>query len=142
MRKDQKENNTMKDYYKKNQEYFDKAVLAIILAMPPFLTFIFKNIVPNKSELNILFLSVLALSFLVIVFYLISFILARNGCNNIDYAKSLEDKEKANNFLQIEKQKINKKGLLQVKLADWLEYLYIVFIILIFVGIFIGFAMI
>jgi len=132
----------MKDYYKKNQEYFDKAVLAIILAMPPFLTFIFKNIAPNKPELNIIFLSVLALSFLVIAFYLISFILARNGCNNIDYADSLEDKEKANDFLQNEINKINKKGLLQVKLADWLEYLYLFLIILIFIGIFIGFAMI
>lgn len=140
--KKNKENNTMKDYYKKNQEYFDKAVLAIILAMPPFLTFIFKNIAPNKPELNIIFLSVLALSFLVIAFYLISFILARNGCNNIDYADSLEDKEKANDFLQNEINKINKKGLLQVKLADWLEYLYLFLIILIFIGIFIGFAMI
>lgn len=140
--KKNKENNTMKDYYKKNQEYFDKAVLAIILAMPPFLTFIFKNIAPNKPELNIIFLSVLALSFLVIAFYLISFILARNGCNNIDYADSLEDKEKANDFLQNEINKINKKGLLQVKLADWLEYLYLLLIILIFIGIFIGFAMI
>jgi len=137
-----KENNSMKDYYKKNQEYFDKAVLAIILAMPPFLTFIFKNIVSNRPELNIIFLLVLALSFLVIAFYLISFILARNGCNNIDYADSLEDKEKANDFLQNEINKINKKGLLQVKLADWLEYLYLFLIILIFIGIFIGFAMI
>ena len=133
------ENNVMKDYYRKNQEYFDKAVLALILAMPPFLVFIFQNIVQKNTELKSLFLWILAISFLVIILYLVAFILARNGCNNLDYAESLENDTEAKQFIESEKNRLKSTGLWQTKLADIIEYIYLFLIGLILIGIFIGF---
>ena len=132
-------NNVMKDYYTKNQECFDKAVLAIILAMPPFLVFIFNNIIQGKAELKQLFLHILGASFGVIILYLVAFILARNGCDNIDYAQSLKDIGKAQEFVQREKNRILCKGKIQTKIADVVEYLYFFLIVLIFIGIFVVF---
>ena len=133
------ENNVMKDYYRKNQEYFDKAVLALILAMPPFLAFIFQNVVQKNTELKSLFLWILAISFLVIILYLVAFILARNGCNNLDYAESLENDTEAKQFLESEKNRLKSTGLWQTKMADIIEYIYLFLIGLILIGIFIGF---
>lgn len=135
------QHNNMREYYQKNQEYFDKAILSIILAMPPFLVVLFQFLIKidQSTKLKCIYLTVLGASFIVVISYLFAFIFARNGCDNFDYASKLSSDDFAKDFIVDQQEKLQKKAEIQMKISDWLERIYLFLIVVIFIGIFYGF---
>lgn len=135
------QHNNLREYYQKNQEYFDKAILAIILAMPPFLVVLFNFLIKPEASMNLkyTYLTVLGLSFVAIVFYLLAFVLARNGCDNLDYASKLSSEDFAKDFIEEKQQRLQRKANFQIQISNWLENIYLCLIVVILGGIFYGF---
>ena len=131
----------LREYYQKNQEYFDKAILAIILAMPPFLVVLFSFLLKPGASMNLkyTYLTVLGLSFIALIFYLLAFVFARNGCDNLDYASKLSSEDFAKDFIEEQQQKLQKKANFQIQISNWLENIYLCLIVVILGGIFYGF---
>ena len=106
----------IKRLYELNQNGLDKALLSVILALPPVLIFLYDKFDKTNTMACHLYLWAIIISFVILVLFLFGFCFAKWGCNADDFAnnKKCKYKSRYQNFANI-----------CFKVANFLEFVYL-----------------
>lgn len=84
----------IKRFYEANQNGLDKALLSVILALPPVLIFLYDKFDKTNSMACQLYLWAIGISLFTLTLFLLGFVFAKHGCDSDDFAHSTKCKNK------------------------------------------------
>lgn len=84
----------IKRFYEANQTALDKALLSVILALPPVLIFLYDKFDKTNTMASQLYLWAIGISLSTLALFLFGFVFAKHGCNSDDFAHSTKCKHK------------------------------------------------
>lgn len=84
----------IKRLYEANQNGLDKALLSVILALPPVLIFLYDKFDKTNTMACHLYLWAIGISLFMLILFLFGFAFAKYGCDSDDFAHSAKCKHK------------------------------------------------